>query len=84
MEDLTTIIAEANKDVAELKKSWESDDDVINHYTPFYDRAKSQCNSLTFFITICIQSFKMSDQGMPLLGGAIVDKTKTKEIWLKK
>lgn len=72
MEDLMVVIAEANKDVAKLKGNWKNDDDVIKHYTPFYERVKDQCNSLTFFITICIQDFKMNQQGLSAIGAAIV------------
>jgi len=84
MEDLMTIIAEANENVAELKKNWKNDDDVIKHYTPFFERAKKhECNNLSFFITICVQSLKMSQMGMPLAGGAFLTDGKETSIHLK-
>jgi uncharacterized protein YaaQ len=71
MENLMTVIGEANKDVAELKKNWKNDGDVAEHYKPFYERVKDQCDSLPFFMTICVQDFKMRQQGMFPMGGGI-------------
>ena len=67
-----TVIGEANKDVAELRKNWTNNDDAVKHYTPFYERVKDQCNSFDFFATICVQDFKMRQQGMAPMGGVIV------------
>lgn len=71
MENLTTVIGQANKDVAKLKGNWKNNGDVMAHYKPFYERVKDQCDSLTFFITICIEDHKMNERGMFLQGGGI-------------
>jgi hypothetical protein len=71
MENLMTVIGKANKDVAKLKKNWKNDTDVIKHYKPFYERVKDQCESLNFFVTICVQDFKMRQSGATPMGGEI-------------
>ena len=78
-----TVVNEANKNVAELKDNWKNDGDVSEHYKPFYERVKDQCDSLLFFITICVQDFRMKQQGMSSIGGGISNQGEGIEIEIK-
>ncbi len=67
MGNLIVVISEANKDIAGLINNWATDKDVIDHYSPFYERVKDQCNSLSFFVAMCIQDLKFSFNNNPNL-----------------
>ncbi len=58
MEDLMTVVREANEGVAELRRSWKTNNDVNAHYAPFFERVKEQCANLEEFVDISFSDFQ--------------------------
>ena len=54
MENLMSVVKEANKNIDALLKDWKSEDDVKKYYERFYNLVKDQCADFNFFMKICI------------------------------
>lgn len=70
-ENLMNVVKEANKGVSKLRKEWKDDKDVRNHYKPFYERVKDQCENFEFFATICLTDIQFN-----FIGGEVSNPNK--------
>jgi hypothetical protein len=67
--DLMIVMKEANSNILKVKDTLKTNQDVKNYYASYYERVKDKCESLDFFITICLADLQYN-----FIGGTIVNK----------
>jgi hypothetical protein len=70
--DIMVVVKRANTKLREIRDTLKTNEDVKNFYIPYYEKVKENCESLDFFITICLTDLQYN-----FIGGSIINNQKS-------